>query len=671
MTGTLALSALLAASPGAGPRLEQLFPTEAEIFVNQSGLSQLELTPEVLAQCKPDLSDLRIFDGNGNEVPFAVNRGRPLETTRSSQIAGEGRILKAYQEKLRSEPRRVLLRETLEVAVPPSPAVHHHWNLLFESNREHFAQRLQVYSLDPEGQSSLLVSNASIFRLSQGRAEGLTVELPPFEATKVSLVLTSEDPDFLEPKIRFESVAESVHHRELVVPLSAVSTEHADGKTVIDLVKPRGIIASQLRITTSTGSFDRPVVVFDASAGTQQRQLAEGTVFRINTAAPVEGLEVSLAPSRGEKLRVQIGDRDSPPLKDLLFYAVVEQPSLVFDLTLSDRTGAAGILRFGGGRSHLPRYDLARVLEGQDDPGSRRFAPARLGPLRSNPNYDARPALGFAMQPGAPLDPRVYSHQRSLQIGKPRDGLTKLILSPEDLSILRADIADVRVIDSQQRQWPYLLQMNASTLWIPLLDSTAERQRQGTHYRLELPHTGLVADQLELQPHAQYLTRAFRVLAANSEGMQQVLAEGRLSRSAEDVPREPMLIPLIQVRANGLELIVNDGDDAPLSWDSIRVRIPLPAMHIAAPPGQYLLLLGDPEAAAPRYEIANLRETVLAIDSVSASTGPLIQNSLYQRRARLASGTGPQTVLLWVALGLAVLVLSAVTLRLVKQEKAT
>ncbi|HEX9508822.1 MAG TPA: hypothetical protein VF947_10460, partial [Myxococcales bacterium] len=396
MLGTLALHTLLAASAAEGPKLEQLFPTEAEIFVNQSGLSQLELTPEVLAQCKPDLSDLRIFDRSGNEVPFAVNRGRPVETLRSSQMAGDGRILKAYQEKLESEPRRVLRRETLEVAVPPSPAVHHHWNILFESSRDHFAQRVQVYSLHPQGQRALLVSNGSVFRLSQGRAEGLKVELPPFEPTKVSLVLTSEDPDFLEPKISFESVAESVHRRQLVVPLNVASTDHTQGKTVVDLVKPRGIIASQLRITTSTGSFDRPVTISDASAGVQQRQLAEGTFFRISTGAQVEGLEVSLPPSRGEKLRVQIGDRDSPPLKDLLFYAVVEQPSLVFDLMASDRTGAAGALRFGGGRSHLPHYDLARVLEGQDEPGGRRFAPARLGPLRRNPSYDARPALSFA-----------------------------------------------------------------------------------------------------------------------------------------------------------------------------------------------------------------------------------------------------------------------------------
>ena len=75
----LALAATLpgrAASDDA-PQLARLFPRQAPIFVEGSGLARLVLSAEVLAEVRPDLSDLRVFDADGRDLAFVVDPGAP------------------------------------------------------------------------------------------------------------------------------------------------------------------------------------------------------------------------------------------------------------------------------------------------------------------------------------------------------------------------------------------------------------------------------------------------------------------------------------------------------------------------------------------------------------------------------------------------------------------
>ena len=55
--------------------LGSLFPEEAEILAEGEGVHRLDLPVEVLTACRPDLSDLRVFDGAGKEVPYLVDSG--------------------------------------------------------------------------------------------------------------------------------------------------------------------------------------------------------------------------------------------------------------------------------------------------------------------------------------------------------------------------------------------------------------------------------------------------------------------------------------------------------------------------------------------------------------------------------------------------------------------
>jgi hypothetical protein len=123
-------------------------------------------------------------------------------------------------------------------------------------------------------------------------------------------------------------------------------------------------------------------------------------------------------------------------------------------------------------------------------------------------------------------------------------------------------------------------------------------------------------------------------------------------------------------RIESLTLKIHDGDDAPLALSRVEGRFPVPEIYVAAPAGEYTLLIGNPEDQPPAYELAQVRETVLAVRSNEAVLGRLEANPQFSASARLASGGGPQQVLLWVALIVVVGALSVVTLRMVRQQPA-
>ena len=51
-----------------------------------------------------------------------------------------------------------------------------------------------------------------------------------------------------------------------------------------------------------------------------------------------------------------------------------------------------------------------------------------------------------------------------------------------------------------------------------------------------------------------------------------------------------------------------EGDDARLVLPGAEGRAPAPALFVGAPAGNYDLLIGNPTAEAPRYELARVRD---------------------------------------------------------------
>jgi hypothetical protein len=128
-------------------------------------------------------------------------------------------------------------------------------------------------------------------------------------------------------------------------------------------------------------------------------------------------------------------------------------------------------------------------------------------------------------------------------------------------------------------------------------------------------------------------------------------------------------IDLPEGRFDAFELRVEDGDDAPLTLVSAHARLALPELYFAAPAGEYALLLGDPDAAPPRYELERVREVVLAVAAGEAAAGELIDNPARGIFSGVRGRAGQQ-LLLWVVIAVAVAALTLLTLRLARLEGA-
>ena len=655
--------------------LSTLFPQQAPIYVTSSSLSRLDLPVEVLAVCRPDLSDLRIFDAQGNEVAYLLDSGPPpnarVEVLHRYPLA----IAEMNRQRLDRDDGPPIFREQYVLEVPDEVTAGESWDLIVQTRQAQYVRRIRVFSQD-NGSETALIDDGSLFRLSGPLRERSRLTLPRFSARRLKVSIEGEDDAYLEPVFHAES-SWQVHPREQArVELRLISRQEDAKRTIVELERPRGLRAVSLELATGTPAFSRGVEVWDEGSGAADEALGRSELYRVQASATVEELSVPLRPAAGDRLRVVIENGDSPPLQNLAFTAVAPRPSLHFSLAPQGDQTPAGMLRFGGGRAYRPEYDLQRLApllqpprQGQQARVAEQLleepAAARLGEISGNPEFNPAPILAFAMRPGGAIDSRKYTHRRALHIDPSEEGLARLPLSIEDMARAQPDFNDVRIVDGSSRQWAYLLERGAAYAVHPLEVKGPRTKDNVSEYELLLPVKPVTFDQLEIDTGLAFFDRAFE-LTAKREDAEFLLASGRMSRRAAD-PR-PVTIAVDARRIESLKLKIYDGDDAPIALNRVEARFPTPVVYVAAPAGDYALLVGNPDDQPPAYELAQVRGTVLAVRSNEAQLGPLEPNTEFSAGARLVSGSGPQQILLWVALIAVVAALALVTLRMARQQ---
>ena len=663
---------------GQTAELRTLFTRQAPVFVTTDGLSRLELPTDILAACRPDLSDLRVFDAAGNEAPFLVDSGLPPETEAAVRRAYALEIMSVSRQEVRSETSPRVYRETYELDLPGNMTDAPSWDLVFEIGSGSFVRQVRVTGSGEAGETVPLIEEGSIFRLASPRREKTRLTLPNARVDGLIVTVEGEGGSFLAPTFRLESSRSYRGRERAVVELEVLSRREVERTTVLEVRRPVGLSPGSLRLETSTTAFSRQIRIWDEGPGGANTTLGRKTLYRVRAAATVEDVELELKPARGDRLRVVIENGDSPPLTEIAFHAVVQRPALVFALGFTSPEEPAGMLRFGGSRAFRPQYDLARLESTLRLPSVGEQAevaeqlldlpPARLGTIETNPDFDPSPILAFAMRPGGEIDPRLYTHTRAIKAGSSEEGLLRFTLGLGDLAHALPSLADLRIVDSESRQWAYLLERNADHAIRDLPIENLASRDGSTEYTFRLPAETATLDQLVLETNVLFFDRAYRLMGSR-DNIEIPLAQGRIVRRIGD-PR-PVRILLQGDRVESLKLIVADGDDAPLEFQRVEGRFPVPVVYFAAPQGSYSALVGNPEDRAPQYEIARIRNVVLAVKSVDVETTGLVSNPDYSASARLVTESGVQQTLLWIVLIIAVIFLGLLTLRLARQNTGT
>ena len=709
LAATLAANLGGSAAAQAPAELPSLFPRRAPLSAPPGELARLDVPAEVLAACRPDLSDLRIFGPGGEEVPYAVLEGlapdRRVEVRET--VTPEVRDLDLDRGLGRSAERQgdedlPFLRSERFVLPPPptadGEASDERWDLVvLPDRRGEVVRRVTVTDLrgepwervEDEPGASRLLASGSIFRVLAGpdgrRLDSMRVPLPRLApgTGELYVVLEGRDDEHLRPTFRYERVREIAGAERARVPLTILETRSEGDRTVLEVERPRGMVPDRLEIESATPAFDRRVEVWDRGPGAAG-PLGWGSVRRVGSDSPEGDRAIPLRRPSGDRLRIEIRDGDSPPLDDLRVFAALRRPALVFALPAggAQASRAGGTLYFGGGRARVPHYDLQSLadLPAIGDSGRlarRLWDPVRLplatlGAPEANPRYEATPALAFAQRPGAPLETERWAWRRPIEARPSPEGLVRLRLAPEDLARARSDLADLRLVtrsqgDDAPRQWAYLLGDGAVRERRELEVANAATEDGATVWELVPPAGPVPLEGVTPRIDAPFFDREYRLEGVRGERT-WTIASGRLRLP----PRDPRPVEIAfedgPERVDRLRLTIRNGGDAPLDLTGAAGWLPLPEIYFAAPAGDYDLLLGNPAAGAPDYELARVRDVVLAVSAGEAETGGLEANPGHHPGLRSLLTPGAQKILLWTVLTLAVLGLVALTLRLARSE---
>ena len=233
---------------------------------------------------------------------------------------------------------------------------------------------------------------------------------------------------------------------------------------------------------------------------------------------------------------------------------------------------------------------------------------------------------------GAPLDRGDFRTARALGDVKP--GLVSLVLDADAVAHGR-NLDDLRIVDAHDDQVPYIVEARTTPVVVPLKIPPRTRDGSTSVYRFALPYSG----KLEL-------TTSARVFERNV-----TLQRQRLSWDSAD-PDKPAPPMVLDCRAAEVDVVIDDGDNAPLPIASARLLLPGYALRFTAPGGPLTLLYGA-SIAAPHYDIALIAPRLLAQPAREMKLPPFARSEPHSEKR-----------VFWIAIVAAVAVLLAILGRL-------
>jgi hypothetical protein len=280
---------------------------------------------------------------------------------------------------------------------------------------------------------------------------------------------------------------------------------------------------------------------------------------------------------------------------------------------------------------------------------------------------------GNAVRPAAPLDTSGFQYQRRLP-----EGPAELVTLPLDPAALahsqgpRRRFADVRIVDDQNAQIPYLLEQRSELLALDLpISATRPRvpdlakPSRGTlsFYRIDLPYENLPQPVLSLETSEQIFLRSIELGVQRQPDRRhktewfELLERTTWQHAIQGSPAPSLEIPFQRQKSRELLLVVEEGDNRPLPIRAARLRLPAWQLRFFRTASPLRLLYGRADLTEPRYDVALLSPSTMSGPSREISAAPEVALS---RPAALLS---PQAF--WIGLSVAVLVLLGLIVRLI------
>ncbi|MEP6936657.1 MAG: DUF3999 family protein, partial [Chthoniobacterales bacterium] len=454
------------------------------------GLARVNLPVETLDVAQPDLSDLRIVDGNGREVSYLIDQPQPQTESklragefRAEIVSGETRLTITTGTEAR------LMGVTLEVA-----------------GDEGFIKAVRVEGSHDQKQWQLLTTGQPIFRERPGAAN-LRVSFPengwqffrvvlddnrtqPIPVTGAQLH-TGGSPAPFEP-----------------VPITIISRDENLGVTRLALdLGASNLRISSVRIETPDPLFTRTVrIAIPRLSGDamQEETLCTGLVYRVDLNGKTESrLDLPVeAQIRGRELILLLDNGDSSPLA---ISAVGVERRLARLIFFAPEAGSYGLVS-GNSQCVAPRYDITQL---GDQLRNLSGAQVQLSPIAPNPHFKA-PTLPQGMSSGAKIDLTPWKFREPVETAK--SGAAEIEFDIDLLARASADFRDIRLV-RDGAQLPFLFEHTSISRAIPLVTTLVEDRDHPrlSRWSVKLPQASLPVSQITCASSSGLFERSIRV----------------------------------------------------------------------------------------------------------------------------------------------------------------
>jgi hypothetical protein len=617
------------------------FRFKRDIVPSGKGPQALEVDLSLLAGVAPDLHDLRIKDDSGREVPYVV-----VPQVSAAPIWRPGRMLPLVATKESSG-----FELDLGTSVRTS-------RMKLDGIRAPFLKRYHLEGSGDRAHWTELVAEGSLFDLPEDGLKLLEMEIP--EGDYRYLRVTWDDRSSARlPMLRGAFV--QIVGKGAMPPLAALNvqarpSEPGTSRFLIQLPGPHlPIVALRLQIG-GQGPLLREARVLEGrlqNGGLAPRELGAYQLRRMERAGiAAADLRIPIDAPEGSELELRVDDGNNPPL-DLkgVQAELAPQPWIYFE---SD--GKPVHAFYGDAKLEAPRYDLAAL---QDQLKPDQAARAQWGPVSAPPATAQEQAI-HDPGPGANLDPSGFKARRTIPDAAP--GLAALVLDAHVLSASRG-LRDLRILDHENHQIPYLLEERDGPYRVPLTVPTRQAKGRTSEYALDLTEPGLRHGRLVLETQSRVFSRAVQLMEEGPGGTKRILAEALWSHDKPESDAPPLVLSFSGAEGRRVVLTLDEGDNQPLPVSRATLLLPgwrLRFFH----PGQGLTLVYDRDIEGPQYDLALLADRLRAapakeLELAAAGTTPLPKASTPIN----ASGV------FWIALVGVMVVLLAILARLLRKPK--
>jgi hypothetical protein len=609
-----------------------------------------------MSRAQGGLDDLRLFDAAGGELPYLLISP---PRRRASWHQGDVLAIAATEKTSGFEVDLGQARDVDALAIDGLPAP--------------FLKRFILEGSGDRSRWTMLIGQGTLFDLPTERVRQVHAAFVPgsYRYLRVTWDDTNSGRLPLPRGARARQSLVQTPVEPLRAPVTGQRQASEPGRSRYRILLPSsGLPIVALTLDVSAGDVFRTASVMESQFnGARADPVELGRARLVQTqqgGAAGASLRIPIQAPRGAELQLVVDDGNNPPLAiDAIALEFAELPWIYFEAP-----AGAVIARYGNAAATAPQYDLEarRASVNLETVPEAAWAEPRAVEGAAAP--EPSPALPDR---GAAVDVSGFQHRRSLPEGP--GGLVALQLDAAVLAHSRGpshSFADVRVVDRQGNQVPYLVERRAEPLSLDLVLKPANPQvktlREGTGgnrsiYAVAVPYPNLPNARLVLETSDRVFRRTLQVGVERPPDRRQrdawfdVLASPGWQHADQSTAAPPLEIPIAADQTNIL-IVIDEGDNRPLPITAVRLLLPSWRLRLFRPAEPLRLIYGKNDIAAPEYDLALLAPAVMGSEArdLSADT-------------ETSTAPPPPAVLsprvFWIGLGIAVVVLLGLIVRLI------